>query len=78
MKRPLIPGAAMILMGGLAFSPPTEAAPIAFTQAGMHAAIGPSSSVQRVEYYMRGGHRYWRAPPPRHRAPPPRRDVRRP
>jgi hypothetical protein len=86
MKRLLLPGVAMLLMGGMALPNIAVAAPVGFTQQAVQTASGPSLMVQHVDYYYRNGHRYWRKPPPppRHHAeyhrpmPAPRRDDGRP
>jgi hypothetical protein len=69
MKRLLLPGVAMILMGGMALPDIAVAAPVGFTQQAVQAVSGHSLTVQHVDYYYRNGHRYWRQPPPppRHR-----------
>ena len=70
MKRLLLPGLAMALMGGMALPNIAVAAPVGFTQQAVQTASGPSLMVQHVDYYYRNGHRYWRKPPP-----PPRHHV---
>jgi hypothetical protein len=69
MKRAFLSIAATMFVAAAAMPGIAAAAPAGFSQATIQAATDHSSAIQHVEYYYRNGHRYWRAPPPRHRVP---------
>jgi hypothetical protein len=69
MKRAFLSVAATMFMAAAAMPGIAAATPAGFSQATIQSATDHSAAIQHVDYYYRNGHRFWRAPPPRHRVP---------